>query len=187
MKKNFKSQSSNVKFAILVGIAVLLGVATFNRQTPIKPGQKINPPGRPPSSSALPLTPQTFKPIPLPANLTEDEKFILNPPPADASRSALNKHAQTVAKLAKKGNTLELNNCQPNPLVLQVTQGDILTIKNNNDNQHKLMFDEEHVYQLPNNNSLTLKAQFKYGTGDYGYVCEGREGIRIVGFLHVVL
>lgn len=39
-----------------------------------------------------------------------EEKFILDPPSAEASRSALNKHAQTVAKLAKNGDALEINN-----------------------------------------------------------------------------
>ncbi len=170
MKKKFHLK----KVIILLGILVV-AVAIMNQQ---KTKQLTY-------YNLAPSPSPTIKPIPLPANLTDEEKFILNPPSAEASRSALNKHAKIVAKLAKEGNILGINNCLPTPLVLQVKQGDQLTIKNG-DSKHKIMFDEEHVYELPTNNSLTLKASFKYGTGDYGYVCEGSEGRRIVGFLHVI-
>lgn len=118
----------------------------------------------------------------LPSNLTAEEKFILQPPTADASRSAKDKHAQTVVKLAKPGNALEIKDCQPTPLVLQIKQGSEFTIKNNDNVHHKIIIDEEHIYQLPANSSLTTKAQFKYGRGDYGYVCQGAG---LVGFLHL--
>ncbi len=170
MIKKLKVKIHNSKVLILIGIAIILGVAILNQQK-----TKSSP-----RSTASP-TP-SIKPRLLPPNLTDDEKFILFPPSVDASRSAKQKHANTVAKLAKVGDNLEIKDCQPSPLVLQVKQGSDFKIKNNDNVKHKIIFDEEHIYELPANNSQTYKAQFKYGTGDYGYVCEG---VGLVGFLHV--
>lgn len=152
-----------IKFWIVLGLlVVLLALAQTKKQT----RQTINP-----IPSSTPLV------------LTEDEKFILNPPSKEASKSALVKHAQIVAKLAKDMGTLEINNCKPNPLVLNIKYGSELKIQNNDNVKHMLIIDSKHYYELPTNNSLTIKVDFKYGAGDYGYVCEGAG---IVGFIHVV-
>lgn len=171
MRRNHKPQILNIKFIILIGIAAFLGVAIFNQQ-------KIK-------SSPSPTVSPTPSPQlrPLPPNLTDDERFILNPPNEDASRSAKQQHAKTVAKLAKVGNTLELNDCQPTPLVLEVKQGSEFKIKNNDTTPINIIFDEEHVYKIPSNGDLEILAQFKYGPGDYGYVCDK---VGLVGFLHII-
>lgn len=161
----------NSKVLILIGIATLLGIAIFNQQK-VKSS---------PTPTASPSPSPQLRPLPL--NLTDDERFILNPPSVEASRSALNKHAQTVKKLAKIGDLLELKDCQPTPLALEVKQGSEFKIKNEDSVSHNIIFDEEHIYKIPANGSLTIKAKFKYGTGDYGYVCEE---VGLVGFLHVV-
>ncbi len=158
------------KIIILIGIAVMLGAVILNQQ-------------KPKSSSQITPSPSTAPKL-LSTNLTAEERFILDPPSVEASRSAKQKHAQTVAKLAKMGNTIETKNCQPAPLVLQVKQGSEFKIKNNDNTQHYIIFDEEHIYKIPANGDLTIKAQFKYGTGDYGYVCKGSG---LVGFVHVTL
>lgn len=174
LKSKIKDQRSKV--IILMGIAIVTASAIYNQQqTKLSSYPAISPAPSP-----------TLVPRPLPDNLTADEKFILYPPSADASKSALKKHAQTVKKLAKKADTLEISNCQPKPLVLIVKQGSELTIKNNDNTKRWLIFDEDHLYLLPTNDSLTIKAEFKYGTGDYGYICKEEGSIGLIGFLHVV-
>lgn len=125
-----------------------------------------------PDSSAYPAS----------SPLTKSEKWILAPPPATASSSLKQKHAETVAKLAQTGSVLAIKGCQPQPLVLAVKQGSQLQIRNEDSVPRKIMIDEEHTYELSPQGSTTISANFKYGTGDYGYVCKG-EGL--VGFLHV--
>ncbi len=169
VRAKLRTYLKNIKFIILVGITLLLGVAIFNQQN-AKLSQSPSPS---PSKSEKQL---------LPSNLTDDKRFILNPPSAEASRAAKDKHMQIVAKLAKVGDILEIKDCQPNPLVLQVKQGSEFKIKNNDNVKHKIIFDEENKYKIPANGQLTIKADFKYGSGDYGYVCEG---VGLVGFLHV--
>lgn len=164
MKKNSKA-------IILLSIAILLAVAIFNQQ---KAKTSQNNSGSSPVPSAQPGL--------LPTTLSDDEKFILFPPSADASKSAKEKHAQIVAKLAKQSDTLEIKDCQPTPLVLLVKQGSKFTIKNKDSAAHNFVIDEEHQYKVSANGSLEIVAQFKYGTGDYGYVCEGTG---LTGFLHV--
>lgn len=165
--RNSKLETRNSKFKIiaLVGIAVLLLVGINNQQK-----AKTSPAPSPQAKL-------------MPSNLSEDEKFILNPPSPDASASAKQKHAQTVAKLALVRNQVEIKDCQPTPLVLQVKQGSEFTVKNSDNTSHTLTFDEDHNFKIPANGLTTIKAEFKYGTGDYGYVCEG---VGLVGFLHII-
>ncbi len=160
MSKVFRSRT---KFWMFVGIAIILLIIIQNQQKP----QKIVP-------ATLHTNPQV---------LTEDEKFILNPPPADASKSAKIKHATLVSKLAKDSPTLAVNNCQPDPLVLKTKQGFDFQIKNQDDKEVTIEIDSQHFYKIPPKNSLTIQAKFKYGTGDYGYVCNG---MKLAGFLHIL-
>lgn len=160
---------SRTYIIILIVIALILGYAIYNQQ-------KVN------ISKNTATKPLTATPVPFPANLTEDEKFILNPPPATASAEIKKKHADTVAKLAKEEDNLEIKDCQPTPLVLQVKQGTEFTIQNKDSSPHKIIFDSDHHYVLPANGSKTIKADFKYGSGDYGYICEE---VGLTGFLHI--
>lgn len=178
MKRHLKLENARLparrgkwKIIILVGIASLLAVAIFNQQK-TKLSQNNS------ASSPAP----SIQPKLLPSNLTDDEKFILFPPSVDASKSAKEKHAQIVAKLAKMGDSIEIKDCQPTPLVLQVKQGSKFTIKNGDTTSHNIVIDEEHQYKIPANGNLEIVAQFKYSTGDYGYICEG---VGLTGFLHV--
>jgi plastocyanin len=67
--------------------------------------------------------------------------------------------------------------------VLQVKQGSELEFKNMDNINHKITFDSENIYEIEANSSKNIKIEFKYGTGDYGYVCEG---VGLTGFLHIV-
>lgn len=169
--KKVKAKQSKIKSMILVGIAILLGAAVFNQQR-----EKS-------SANPVPSPSPTVQPLLLPANLTDDEKFILNPPSVEASRSTKQKHAQTVAKLAKQGSSLEIKECQPTPLVLEVKENTEFIIKNLDSVSKSITFDEDHQYKIPGSGATTIKADFKYGTGDYGYICSE---VGLTGFLHII-
>lgn len=169
MKKKLAVKNTGFIILISVGFLVLLGMATFKQQVPKYSSNHPN------SSLAPALIPSK--------SLVDDERFILNPPAVDASRSAKQQHARIVAKLAKIGDTLEIKDCLPTPLVLQLKQDTEFKIKNSSNNDIRIIFDEDHAYRVSANGSTTVKAHFKYYTGDYGYVCE-KTGL--VGFLHII-
>lgn len=115
--------------------------------------------------------------------LTEEEKYILNPPAANASISAKEKHKAIVAKLAKDTEKIDFRDCKPNPLVVKAKWDSEIKIVNNDSVERKIIIDSKNIFNVPPKDVKIVKTQFKYGTGDYGYVCEG---VGIVGFLHVV-
>ncbi len=118
-----------------------------------------------------------------PVNSSADEQALLHPPSADASASAKESHAALVARLAKAAPFLEIKDCKPSTLVLQVKQGADLEIRNADSVKHSLIFDEENTIEIEANEKKMVKVDFKYGPGDYGYVCEG---LGLVGFLHII-
>lgn len=161
MKRNIKNVK-NLSLFMLVGIALLLAFAIANQQK-----------SQPPS------------PSPAPETLT-DEEFILNPPD-ESSPELLKKHAQMVKQLATEGATVELTqSCKPNPLVLKIKYGSKIEIKNLDKYDRRVIIDSKNFFDIPKGGSKKIKAQFKYGTGDYGYVCEEEGKAKIVGFLHVI-
>lgn len=163
MKENTKLKPKNASILLILTLVIFILVALHSNQKSLNPTLA-------PSGSTLPI-------------LTADEKFILNPPPADASKSALQRHAQMVSKLAKDSSTLTVSNCQPDPLVLKTKQGSDIQIKNRNNKELAIIVDSMHIFKIPPNNSLVVKAQFKYGPGDYGYICDG---IKLAGFMHIL-
>lgn len=174
-KKNHQEKNSSKQqkvLAVLIIAALILGFLVAKQKGLIQVGTQPSIP----SSKALNST------APVPGNLSSDEQALLHPPSADASDSAKQNHAQLVAKLAKPGTSLAIKDCKPTPLVLQLKQGDQFEVSNNDNAEHKLTFDEAHAVTIPANGKTTIKADFKYGSGDYGYVCEG---LGLVGFLHI--
>lgn len=171
MIRNIKSQISNFKFnskfLILLAVGVILIVAVYNKQNTKSYHSSTNSP----SNKQL-----------LPSDLTYEERFILTPPDKDATQEAKKAHAQVVANLAKEAKYLEIKDCKPNPLVLKIKEGSQFEIRNMDNVKVKIIIDSLHSYDIPPNGNKTITAQFKYGTGDYGYVCER---VGLVGFLHV--
>lgn len=173
MMNKLKMENGKLKIIVII-IAVLL-VSTISIQQKSNP-LSVNPSPYPISSPVSDMSKAIEN------NLTTDEQLILAPPPS-SSESALKKHAETVKKLAQKGSVLGIKNCQPDPLVLEVKQGDKIEIRNNDNVVRKIMVDEAHTIVIQPNSTATISAKFKYGTGDYGYVCKDAG---LVGFLRIV-
>jgi hypothetical protein len=167
-KETVKSKSKQPIILIVLSLAaVVLAVNLYKQKAEVPPTENQNQP------SGMQL---------LPESLTEDERILLSPPPAEASQGAKDLHKATVAKLAKSAPYLEIKDCKPNPLVLEIKQGADLEIRNNDSVKRKLIFDEENSTEIEPNNKTTIKVEFKYGSGDYGFVCEG---VGLTGFLHI--
>lgn len=162
------SDLKKYKLLIILALVLLLVIAIQNQQK----SKLSTSPTSSPSDKQL-----------LPSDLTYEERFILTPPEKDASEEAKKAHAQVVSNLAKETKFLEIKKCKPNPLVLKIKEGSQFEIKNMDNVKHRIIFDSLHYYDIPANGNKTITAQFKYGTGDYGYVCEGTG---LVGFLHVI-
>lgn len=153
------------KFIIFLAIIVLVVIAIQNQQK-----SKLSAP----SYSSSPKVSDS--------NLNHEENFILNPPFANAPKIAKQAHAQVVSSLAKETKYLEIKDCKPNPLVLKVKEGTDIEIRNIDNVKVRIIVDSLHYYDIPANGTKTTTAKFKYGTGDYGYVCDEAG---IVGFLHI--
>ncbi len=169
MIRKFKLQTPKFKIYVLLGAVIAIAVAIYSQQS-----MRIT------TSPIITQSPPQLKA--LSKDLTYEERFILHPPQVEASATAKQKHAKMVAKLASASASLEITNCEPKPVVLKVKKGNKFTVKNNDKHPHKIMLDEKTSFEIPANGSLIVTADFNYGTGDYGYVCEGAG---LVGFIHV--
>lgn len=164
-KVNFR-KINKYKLLIVLLLLLIILVAIANQQ-----------------KSRVSQTPnQSYFSKPSDSNLTDPKNFLLNPPKEGSSKDLFQAHAQIVATYANEAKFLEIKDCKPNPLVLKVKQGSKFEIKNMDNVKRKIIIDSQHFYDIEANDSRTITAQFKYGTGDYGYVCDE---VGIVGFLHV--
>lgn len=171
MKKkiNYKKKQFLLIIILLI-IAVVLGYAIYKQQDPKSPSVP---------DVSIP-TPSVSTQIS--SALNADEKAVLNPPPSDASPAEREEHDALAAKLSKESDNLDITNCRPNPLVLRIQINKNLKVKNSDNINHKLIFDDTHQYQIPKNSTIDIKVDFGHGAGLYGYVCEG---VGLTGFILV--
>lgn len=150
---------------ILLVVALVLGQAIYKQH---------NPQPLPPSKPDVPKL--------MPPDLTADEKAVLIPPSPDAPSAEREKHDALAAKLAKESDSLDITNCHSNPLVLRIKINKNLKVKNSDNIDRKLIFDDTHEYLISKNSTTTVKVDFGKGAGLYGYICEG---IGLTGFILV--
>lgn len=153
---------------ILIIVALVLGYLIYLQRFPNHPSAPK------PTLTSLPKL--------LPSDLTEEERILLIPPATDAPRFEKDKHDALAEKLSKESDTLDITNCRSNPLVLRARINQNLTVKNEENLDRKLIFDDDHQYPIPKNSTTTLKVDFGKGVGLYGYVCEG---VGLTGFILV--
>jgi plastocyanin len=176
IKKKLDLERSKQKLIIvaLIAVTLTLGYLIFKQNNPSSKGanfQNIHPSN------------QQIEAILPPGNMSTDEQDLLHPPSESSSTDLKQKHMALVIKLAKPGSSIELSDCKPTPLVLQIKQGTNLEVKNNDTVKHTLVFDNQHSLNIEPNSKATINVNFQYGTGDYGYVCQG---LGLVGFLHII-
>ena len=152
-------------------MAIVLGQAIYRQRSP-QPSKESLP--KETNSSNLPKL--------LPSDLTEDEKAVLNPPSPDAPAAEREKHDALAAKLAKESDSLDITNCRSKPLVLRIKINKNLKVKNSDNIDRKLIFDDTHKYQIAKNSTINLNVDLGHGVGLYGYICEG---VGLTGFILV--
>lgn len=170
---------SNLLIIVLVVTALTLGVFIINPS-----GLKLPSFENKASKSELEQdsVPDTPKSRLMPANLTEEEKKLLTVPSPDASEEEINAHIALGEKLAKEGDTLEITDCKPKPLVLRVKEKTNFKVLNNDKIDHTLIIDDDHKYPISAGETTEIKADFGKPPGLYGYVCEG---VGLTGFIFV--
>jgi len=149
-------QFLNITIIVLLAIAVILGYKIYKVK-----GFKI------PSD-------QSFQSSPTPT-VNPEEKEVLNFPEPSASNEEKKKHSQLVLKLAKETDTIDITNCQPEPLVVYLDRGDKLTFKNQDEEPHKIKWGGKDT-EITNGMTVISASQvFGSEVGDYGYLCDGSE------------
>lgn len=157
---------------ILAGIALVLGFFIF----------RTNPSFH--NLSAFKTTPKTIQnSSPQTGALRTDEQKLFDLPPPNATADQIQKHADLAAKLAVLGSEIDLNECRPTPLVLQVKTGAEVTVKNSGQSDAVLTFDAENVFHVNAGKTGSIKAAFKHGAGLYGYRCKSDTFDAIAGFI----
>lgn len=171
--------------SFLAVIALVLGAAIFQQTRP----QGVNQSSEEtevaaPSPTSQSQATSSAQRRPLPENLTEDEKAVLDPPSLDAPADEKQAHYNLAVKLAQTASNLDLNKCsKPNPLVMKITNGENFTAKNSDTVEHTIVIDQDHHYAVAPGGSATIKADFGHGLGVYGYLCDNVPGV--VGFFLV--
>jgi len=110
---------------------------------------------------------------------------ILEVPGPNASQEEKDRYFQLMVKFAQPTGNISLTNCQPDPLVLWVREGQSFTITNKDNAAHTVQITEAHKYQVDPQGSKTVKADFGGGPGESGIFCDPTDGAKIVGVIHV--
>ncbi len=87
-------------------------------------------------------------------------------------------------KLAKESAVLDINGCtKPDPLVLKLQEGSEFKVKSSDGLEHTIVINQDYKFKIPAGQTATFKADFPYGQGVYGYLCDSQPGV--VGFFSV--
>lgn len=181
--KGYKNQQFLT--ALLIIIALILGYAIFkqsnDKQATLIPSPSSYLAAKSNPSSASSSAKQRRE---LPANLSDDEKALLNPPAPDAPKEEKDKHFALVVKLAQEAPALELNQCsKPQPIDLKLKQNQPFQVNNSDTADHTIVIDQNHHYLIPAKGSIKITPDFGHGLGAYGYLCDDLAGV--VGFFLV--
>lgn len=121
---------------------------------------------------------------PLPPDLTDEEKALLNPPAPNAPKEEKDQHYELLFKLAKESEVLDLKGCiKPDPLALKLKEGSEFKAKSSDGLEHTIVINQDYKFEVEAGQTATFKANFPFGQGAYGYLCDSQPGV--VGFFFV--
>ena len=115
-----------------------------------------------------------------PLILSEDEKKILSPIASNAAEAEKKERSLLALSLSKRSTFLEINECQPQPVVLELTKGTDFMIRNSSSHFHRVTFDKSHTYALHPGEQTTVKADFAQSLRRYA--CD----FEISGYLNII-
>lgn len=113
-----------------------------------------------------------------PRVLTADEQAVLKFPESSATEDEKNRWGQTVNKLAKAADVLEINNCVPTPLVVLYTIGSQQKVKNTGSSDLTIL-GLGTDYKVTAGSTVLINISSKQGAGNYGYSCSHTGGPQI--------
>lgn len=149
-----------VILALGIGVAVFLQYqASFNQTVP----------------KAVPVIDDKYPDEPpdkLPAFLSENDKKLLSPLPADIASTLYKQQYQALVAAAKLGNKIEIKQCFGLPTVLKILKSKKTTITfTNTDNLKHTLYLAGKQYLLPAQGSVKIIASDNK-VGIYGYRCD---------------
>lgn len=117
------------------------------------------------------------QPTPAPQNATNNQEGnILNVPPPDAPDEEKRRHFDQVAQQAERSEVLIINNCKPDPLVLETSVDKPITVRNTDSEGHLIIFNTDNTYRIPAESEEQIVISFENGPGLYGYGCDDSRG-----------
>jgi uncharacterized protein YbaA (DUF1428 family) len=121
--------------------------------------------------------PQGAKPS-LQPSLTSDEKAALAASSAGSKLDAT-QQAALAAKVAKETGSINVTNCQLDPVVLKVKYQTNFTLKNKGTDEAAVVFYVDNVaHSVPGGSETSVKADFgKQGSGLFGYYCRAGSNV----------
>ncbi|OGM54184.1 hypothetical protein A3E44_00685 [Candidatus Woesebacteria bacterium RIFCSPHIGHO2_12_FULL_41_24] len=98
----------------------------------------------------------------------------LKKPQESAPKEEKQEYKELVAEVAVEGSLIDITGCNPDPLVMQITNNGVFSVKNSDPNEHSFEI-EDSVFTIPASNQTALTAGFgfKRGPGIYTYTCDG--------------
>ena len=170
MEENF-----NKKTLIIVGLivlAVLLGFALKNKSVnpdnPSAEGEVSD------SEAENPLG--DFVDTRDLSSLSANQKSVLEVPynGTDAEKKA---HFDLAVSLAKDSNIVDVAGCLGSPLVSRVKKGSSIVLKNTDNVDHEIIFNESVKYTVGASSQQTIQGPFEKGSGLYGFGCDNNPGV----------
>lgn len=140
---------------ILFVVALLLGAVIFGQQ-----GRNQQP-----TAETVPSPEMTWSGKDKP-----DEVAVLMFPPQNASNEDQQAHRDLVDKLAQKAASIDLTQCTPKPLVFAHTQGESITVKNQDAKTSYVLQFGENSITIPAGKSAVIDSAM-IETGNTGYTC----------------
>ncbi len=72
---------------------------------------------------------------------------------------------------------MDISNCNSQPFVTEIKQGDSLTLINNYPKSQTVRIGMNIEHTVEANSSKVIKADFGYGAGSYGFSCQTKPGV----------
>ena len=98
---------------------------------------------------------------------------VLDFPNVNTTEEDRSAHYDLAVSQSVAADELNITNCEPSPLVLEVVDGSEFGIKNDGNQDITIRFDIDVFFTIPAGDTLTAEANFGFGEGLYGYGCEG--------------
>lgn len=121
------------------------------------------------STTKKSITQTTISPTP---KKLDERTAVLSFPQPNASQEDHKTYAATVAKYAKKTDTISISGCRPEPVATEVTYQQTVTFKNPDTVAHTVATDQNHKVTVPAKGEAKFAIDFGESKGIFAYGCD---------------